>query len=127
MSIPLVHKTLEILKMGVDLTLVPDRFESSGLPILGYTRLPLMCRWYRLHEALRSVASPLAHGLTWYSDEGIETVHEDAYGDGLKWVTPFQFMKAATEHMENPGPWDQAVLAFIHCLPHTSRIVLWFH
>lgn len=113
--------------MGVDLTLVPDRFETGTRPILGYTRLPLMCRWYSLHEALRTVANPLSEGLMWYADEGIETVNEDAYGEKLTWVLPSQFLKAATEHMESPGGWDRAVIAFIQSLPPATKIVLWFH
>jgi hypothetical protein len=120
-------KTREIKKMGVDLTLVPDRFESGSRPILGYTRLPLMCRWYRLHEVLRSVANPLLEGLMWYADEGIETVKVDAYGDDLRWVLPSQFLKAASDTTENLEPWDKAVVAFIRELPPMTRIVLWFH
>ena len=114
--------------MGVDLTLVPDRFETGSQPILGYTRLPLMCRWYRLHEALKVVASPLGNGLIWYGDEGVETVHEDAYGDKLTWVLPSQFLKAANETISEPlGPWDRAVVSFIQSLSPMTRIVLWFH
>ena len=113
--------------MGVDLTLVPDRFETGTRPILGYTRLPLMCRWYKLHEALQNVAIPLTEGLMWYADEGVETVQEDAYGDKLTWVMPSQFLKAAAENMESPDGWDRAVIEFIKCLPPATKIVLWFH
>jgi hypothetical protein len=113
--------------MGVDLTLVPDRFETGTRPILGYTRLPLMCRWYGLHDALRAVANPLTEGLIWYADEGVETVNEDAYGHKLTCVLPSQFLKAAAEHVDNAGPWDRAVMAFIQSLPPATKIVLWFH
>lgn len=113
--------------MGVDLTLVPNRFERSHGPILGYTRLPLTCRWYKLHEALQEVANPLTEGLMWYADEGIETIHEDAYGHKLTWVIPSQFLKAAEKHMEGADDWDKGVVAFIKCLPPQTQIVLWFH
>jgi hypothetical protein len=114
--------------MGVDLTLVLDKYELSG-PILAHDRLSLRGRHYDLWVRLDAAGTPVAEGIDWYGDEGIERRTENPYGDPIKAITAFQFIKAWDEFSKGShwGDWDLAVAAFIRALPAATKIVLWFH
>lgn len=115
--------------MGVDLTIVIDKYGLDE-PILAHDRLSFRGRHYDFWDRLNAAATPLAEGLDWYGDEGIERVTTNPYGDPIKSLTAYQFMKAWDEFDNEDshwGDWDRAIAAFIKALPPTMQIVLWFH
>jgi hypothetical protein len=112
--------------MGVDLTLIPDRFDNG--PWLAYERLSLDMRHYELWGRLRAIATPMEKPLFWYGDEGCSNTTTDADGENLTFVLAYHMCKELEEVGEEYfTPWDKAVLAFLQALPPQKRIVLYFH
>jgi hypothetical protein len=112
--------------MGVDLTIIIEKYSLSG-PILAYDRLSFKGRHYDLWEQLDAAGTPVTEGVEWYGDEGIEHRTTNPYGDPIKSLTAYQFVRTWDEFIEFGNAWDSAIVAFIRALPPTVKIILWFN
>ena len=110
--------------MSVSLVLAFDRYTFSKGPIFCYERHRLDWYDYKVFDQISDEATPLAEGVMWYEDEGVELRKEDPYGDPLKFMSAHSLIRYL-----NKAPlsgWDLATLAFLKALPPEARVVLWW-
>ncbi len=116
--------------MGVDLTLVPERFAPSDC-MLGVTRF-MLDRNSDMFNVLRKLpinrfSSKFRY---WkYGDDGLETVNRTPYDDPLTFLyaSDFSELPADFNEEEELSEYNSAVFAFIRKLPPETRILLWWH
>jgi len=116
--------------MGVDLSIVPERYRSSERrAVLGYDRLEIQGRYYDFWESLLEAAVVLDEGMYTYNDEGCVKVFCDPYGTKLTWIKAGTFIRlwAIQNTRCDLGVWDKAVFKFVEALPDDTRLILWFH
>lgn len=115
--------------MGLDLTLVPNRYPQIGGWFLAYDRISLD-RQYALFDAIRDQVDtfPLEDDtrFQWYGDEGLEDVREDPYGSPLRWCFAKDLSKIRLS-VEDLSAWNRGVVAFVRSLPPDTKIVLWWN
>lgn len=119
--------------MGLDLTLSPYREHAlyqGQHPWgwhLGYDRFWVMGGG-ALWEALGEKAHPLPPGtrVSWYGDEGIQAITEDAYGKPLTYLTAGELV-ALGASAAGSNPWNVAIWQFLNALPRETPIVLYWH
>lgn len=111
--------------MGVDLTVVVAKWETEGLPLLGYNRMTTD-RDYNLYEAVNALNQRELQGvMRWYGDEGIEDMTDDAYGGKLMYVFADDLAGCFLDQCRSP--WNQAVGQMLKSLPKETKIVLYWH
>lgn len=110
--------------MGIDLTVLPNRFYDQPGFGDGYNRLEFW-RETELFDRIRELKSfPLESDrrFTYYSDDGIERTLTDAYGSHLEYVEAWEFINV---HSDNQ--WNNAVIQFLRSLPLKMPVVLYWH
>ena len=114
--------------MGLDLTLVPERWAPRGRPILGYCRVDLQGRDHHIYAEIAKRAVPLLpEVLLWYGDDGIEERTDDPHGKPLTFVNATDLGSILYRHRLKFNQWDKAVMYFVRQLPADNRIILWWH
>lgn len=116
--------------MGVDLTIVPERYVSTNKQTgLAYSRLAFNGRYYEFFDALRKKSVVLEEGIMWYDDDGLVKVFVDPYEEKLTWLYAADFLRvwAGQTGTLDAGVWDKAIIKFVEALPYDNRIILWFH
>lgn len=110
--------------MGIDLTVLPNRFYDQPGFGDGYNRLEFW-REAKLFDRIRELKSfPLESDrrFAYYSDDGIEHTLTDAYGSPLQYVEAWEFINV---HSDNK--WNNAVIQFLRSLPLQMPVVLYWH
>jgi hypothetical protein len=110
--------------MGLDLTVLPNRYYDHPRLGDGYNRLAFW-RDSELFDAIQKLpSSPLKpeQNFAFYKEEGLDYSKTDAYGKPLQYVEAEQF---ANIHSDNA--WNEAVLAFLRSLPSKMSVVLYWH
>ncbi len=110
--------------MGMNLTLAFDRYGFAG-SILCFERHRLDWQDYEAFDRIKAEAVPLADGVQWYGDEGLEERKEDPYGEPLTCMLAHSIAR----HL-SAAPlrrFDAATLTYLKALPPETRVVLWWH
>ena len=113
--------------MGVDLTIVPQRYCGIGNWFLGYDRISID-RNYKLFDRIKEISTirfPENVKFDWYDDEGLIETKEDCYGDQLKYVHAETLANVFKESELSDR--DKATQAYLELLPPDYWIVLWWH
>jgi hypothetical protein len=110
--------------MSYCLTLGIIKNEHAGLDVLAFDRLRTDLEGEEIFEPVRREATPLDVPMMWHTDEGLRRYTEDAYGNPLTFVTAYRL--TLVWPMADLSAWDRAVLRFLHALPPSTRIVLYW-
>lgn len=110
--------------MGIDLTVLPNRYYDQPGFGDGYNRLGFW-RETKLFDQIGKLQSfPLEadRRFALYEDDGISHTHTDAYGEPLRYVEAWEFLNV---HSDNK--WNKAVIDFLRSLPPKMPVVLYWH
>jgi hypothetical protein len=112
--------------MGMDLDLGIAKYaEDIGSWWLLYDRLRLD-RDYNLFDqfvVLTREPIPTDIKVDWYSDDGVQRIKEDAYGNLLRFVRAGEFNKI---ELKKTSQWNKAVFSFLRQIPPDTPVVLYW-
>lgn len=121
--------------MGLDLTLLPNRYYQVEGILDGYNQLRFfrdLDLFERIHELQSQPLKPTQF-VYLYSSEGVEKTQTDPYGDVLHWVKAEKFLKISTDKFGESNTivdrvlWNDAIITFLQNLPPDMPVILYWH
>ena len=120
--------------MGVDLTLLPLKFDQPNIGIqFSFSLIAVERRrelWPKIRDLRSELLSPDLCSFYATGADGEPTfgkTPEDKYGERLRYVTAADLVRLKTDESVTDNPENRAVWAYLSELPADTKVALFWH